>query len=241
VKTAAIVIVGDEILSGKVDDENARYLIGELRALGVRLGRIAVVPDEVDVIAETVHELASRFDWVFTSGGVGPTHDDLTVAGVARGLLRRVVRDPALEALLRAHFGADVPDAALRMADVPEGAERAAESELSWPVCVVDNVIVLPGVPEIFRRKFAAIRERFRDTPFVLRSVFLRADESRIAAALAEVAAEHPAVHIGSYPRTDERGAIVRVTLEGKDAGEVARATARVVAGAPPGSVERTD
>lgn len=240
-KTAAIVIVGDEILSGKVEDENARFLISELRELGVLLGRIAIVPDEVDVIAEAVRDLSARFDYVFTSGGVGPTHDDLTIEGVARGLGRRVVRDPALESLLRAHFGNDVPEAGLRMADIPEGSERAGGADLRWPVCVAANVYVLPGVPEIFRRKFAAIRERFREAPFVLRSVYLRADESRLAAGLSAVAAEFPTVRIGSYPRTDEHGPIVRITLESKEAASVARATQRLVDQAPAGTVARTE
>jgi len=241
VKTAAIVIVGDEILSGKVEDENARFLVAELRELGVMLARITVVPDEVEVIAETVRDLSARFDYVFTSGGVGPTHDDLTIEGVARGLGRRVVRDPALEVLLRAHFGKDVSEAGLRMADVPEGSERAGGEDLRWPVCVAANVYVLPGVPEIFRRKFAAVRERFRESPFVLRSVYLRADESSIAAGLAEVAAEFPSVRIGSYPRTDEHGPIVRITIESKDSAAVQRATDRLVERAPAGTVASTE
>jgi molybdenum cofactor synthesis domain-containing protein len=240
VKTAAIVIVGNEILSGKIEDENARFLVAELRALGVSLGRITVVPDEVEVIAEAVRDLAPRFDYVFTSGGVGPTHDDVTIEGVARGLGRRVVRDAALESLLRSHYGADVPEAALRMADVPEGAEQTT-ADLRWPVCIAGNVYVLPGVPEIFRRKFAAIRERFRLRPFALRSLWVRADESRIAAGLANVAAEFPHVQIGSYPRSDDQGPVVRVTVEGKDQGAVTLAVERLTARLPAGSVERVE
>src|SRR6266513_2440931 len=103
--TAGIVIIGDEILTGKFVEENGAFLIGELRALGVELRRITVIPDELDDIATTVPELARRFDHVFTSGGVGPTHDDLTMAGIARGFGVGIVRQPELEAKIRAYWG----------------------------------------------------------------------------------------------------------------------------------------
>src|SRR3954451_23254157 len=103
--TAGIVIIGDEILTGKFADENAVFLIGELRALGVELRRITVIPDVLDDIAATVTELAARFDHVFTSGGVGPTHDDVTMAGIAQGFATRVVREPTLEQRVRAYWG----------------------------------------------------------------------------------------------------------------------------------------
>jgi len=240
VKTAAIIIVGNEILSGKVEDLNARFLIAELRALGVALRHVAVIPDDVEAIAAAVRGLCARVDYLFTSGGVGPTHDDLTIEGVARGLGRRVVRAPTLEALLRAHFGPDALDSALRMADVPEGAEMIGE-ELRWPVCLVQNVYVLPGVPEIFRRKFLAIKERFRDTPFVLRSIWVRAEESRLAQGISQVAAQIPEVEIGSYPRSDPDGPVVRITVESKAADAVARAVARLVEGLPEASLLRTE
>ena len=102
---AGIVIIGNEILSGKFADENASFLIGELRRLGVELGRIAVIPDVEGDIAETVPRYAARFDVVFTSGGVGPTHDDVTIAGVARGFGAQVVRHPVLADLLAAYYG----------------------------------------------------------------------------------------------------------------------------------------
>src|SRR5215471_15814392 len=118
-ETAAILIIGNEILSGKVDDENARYLVRELRALGVAVGRIEVVPDVEDDIAASVRALAARFDIVFTSGGVGPTHDDVTLPAVAAAFSMEIVRHPELERLLRVSFGDRLHDRDLRMADVP--------------------------------------------------------------------------------------------------------------------------
>src|SRR5437868_15352976 len=164
--TAAILLIGNEILSGKVEEENARFLTRELRALGVALRRIEVVPDVTDEIAASVRALADRFDFVFTSGGVGPTHDDVTLHAVAEAFGMKVHRHPDLEALLRAGYGDRLHERDLRMADIPTGARleygpggRHADARAPWPVIVVRNVWILPGVPTIFRRKFEAVRE----------------------------------------------------------------------------------
>src|SRR5215468_5910884 len=156
-KTAAIVVIGNEILSGKSEDKNANFLIGELYRLGVALRRIVVIPDDVEDIARTVRECAANFDYVFTSGGVGPTHDDVTIEGVAKAFNRSVIRHPELEAMLRGYFGDGADEARLRMADMPEGSELIREKGLRWPVLATENVYVLPGVPELFRSKFEAI------------------------------------------------------------------------------------
>src|SRR5436190_13573168 len=151
-KTAGIILVGNEILSGKVVDANAAHLCRELRELGVDVRRISVIPDEVDVIAAEVREFSARHDIVFTSGGVGPTHDDVTIEGVARAMGVPVVRHPVLVGLLERYYGGAVTEASLRMAEVPEGAELVGQS-LRFPTILMGNVYVLPGVPEIFRQK----------------------------------------------------------------------------------------
>lgn len=231
--TAGILLIGDEILSGKVQDENARFLIEELRGLGVALRRVIVIPDVLDEISATVRELAGRFDHVFTSGGVGPTHDDLTMEGVARAFGQKVVRHPELETLLRGYYGERLEERNLRMADVPEGAHFVhgdpASPRAVWPVVAVENVYILPGIPEIFRHKFTSIRERFRSEPYHLRCVFTGDEEGRIAAALDRVVAAHPLVQVGSYPKLDPTDYKVKVTLESKDPGAVEAATAELV------------
>jgi molybdenum cofactor synthesis domain-containing protein len=151
-KTAAIVVIGNEILTGKSADKNASFLIGEMYSLGVSLRRIVIIPDDTDVIATSVRECAGEFDYVFTSGGVGPTHDDVTIEGVARAFGREVVRHPELEAMLRGYFGDGIDGARLRMADAPAGSELIREGDLRWPVLAVQNVYVLPGVPNYFAR-----------------------------------------------------------------------------------------
>lgn len=228
--TAAIVLIGDEILSGKTRDANADFLIGELRDLGVALRRIEVIPDVLDEIAAAVRAASSRYQHVFTSGGVGPTHDDLTMEGVARAFGTRVVRHPRLEAMLREHFGERLVERDLRMAEVPDGAELVEGEGLVWPVPCYRNVYILPGVPSIFRRKFLALRERFRIAPFHLVCVYVRNDEGPIAAHLDAVVAAHAGLAVGSYPRfaADDEWR-VKVTLESKDAALVERALADLV------------
>jgi molybdenum cofactor synthesis domain-containing protein len=229
VATAGIVVIGDEILTGKFADENAVFLIGELRALGVELRRIVVIPDVLDDIAATVPEFSGRFDHVFTSGGVGPTHDDVTMAGIAKGFATHVVREPVLEERVRAYWGEKLAPPHLRLAEVPAGAELVYGKDRIWPVVAYRNVYILPGVPSLFRRKFIDIRDRFRAEPVTVARAYLDADEGQIAADLDAVVAAFPAVRIGSYPRFLERDFKVLITLEAPDAGDVAGALAMLI------------
>lgn len=215
--TAAILVIGDEILSGKTDDLNARFLISELRELGVTLDRIYVIPDIVDVVAESVRDLSNRVDLIFTSGGVGPTHDDVTILGIARAFDLQVVRHPELDRRIRSYFGPEVAGSRLAMANVPAGSELIDTPELRWPVLLCRNVYILPGVPELFRRKFVAIRERFRATPFHLRNVYTLEDEFDLAERLNDLVREFPQVAVGSYPNFATPDYRVKVTLESKD------------------------
>jgi molybdenum cofactor synthesis domain-containing protein len=216
IPTAAILVIGNEVLSGKIEEQNARFLIGELRELGVALQCILTIPDEPEDIAAAVRSLSARFDYVFTSGGVGPTHDDVTISSIARAFDKPIVRHPELEAMLRRYFGDGIDETRLRMADVPEGAELVYGGDMKFPVMACGNVYIFPGVPELFRRKFTAIRERFRVAPFYLRVVHTLEDEFDIAARLQTIADAHPAVAIGSYPNFATPDYRVKVTLESK-------------------------
>jgi len=226
---AAIVVIGDEILSGKFADENAAFLIRELVDLGVSLRRIAVIPDDLDEIAETVRTFSERYDFVITSGGVGPTHDDITMAGIARGFGTQVVIHPELEAILRAHWGDSMPAANIRLAEVPDGADLVygtdgQGTDSRWPAVCFRNVYILPGVPQLFRKKFRAIAERFRSTPTLIRRIYSRVEEGELAPHLDRTVSEFPGVKIGSYPRWGERDYQVIITLESKDADGLTRA-----------------
>ncbi len=225
-KTAGIIVIGNEILSGKTRDENSLYLVRELRDLGVDVRKVSVIPDELNLISNEVREFSCSYDYVFTTGGVGPTHDDLTMDGVASAFNRRIRRHPDLEATLRQYYDQDIIDANLRMADIPEGARLVGAKGLWFPVIAVENVHIFPGVPEILRRKFERIKEMFREAPFHLKEVYLRADEGRITGILHRVLADFPDLLLGSYPDFDNPAYSIKLTLESKDLAYLERAHA---------------
>ena len=225
---AAIIVIGNEILSGKVVDTNAPFLTRELRAIGVTLKRILTIPDEVDEIAEAVEEFRPRYDVVFTSGGVGPTHDDVTMEGIAKGLGRRLVRHPAIESRLREFYKEHVNDARLKMSEVPEGAELLVDGRLGFPTVKCENFYILPGIPELFEQKFEALRERFTATPYTLRVVYTREGEGSIAEHLNATLAAFPELLLGSYPKLSHPEYTVKLTLESKDPEYVDRALAHL-------------
>jgi molybdenum cofactor synthesis domain-containing protein len=180
-RTAGIIVIGNEILSGKVTDTNSPFMSRELRKLGVTLLRIITIPDDVEVIGATVREFSKAYEIVFTSGGVGPTHDDVTMEGVARAFGRKVIRHPELDRRLRQYLGQNANDARMRMADVPDGAELIHDQRLGFPTIKCENVYILPGIPEILEQKFASLAERFAASPYHLRVVFTRDGEGAIA------------------------------------------------------------
>jgi molybdenum cofactor synthesis domain-containing protein len=231
VQTAAALVIGNELLSGKIQESNLIELARTLRALGVRLIRAVFVPDEIEVIARAVQELSAAADVLFTSGGVGPTHDDVTVEAVAQAFGVRAVIDPTLAALLREVYGERCSDAHLRMALVPEGAELVSSSDVRWPTPLMRNVFVLPGVPEIFRMRLDAVRQHLSGPrPFVSSAVFLTLDEPELTPMLNQVVAAHPEVEIGSYPKWFDPKYKTKITFDGADADAVARAVAAFVA-----------
>lgn len=237
-RTAAALVIGDELLSGKIQDENVAFLGRELFALGIRLRRVVMCPDDVEQIARDVRALAADHDLVFTSGGVGPTHDDVTMEGLATAFGRPLVRAPEVEAMLRGFYGDRITEGHLRMATMPEGATLVRTAAIPWPIFVLENVYVFPGVPELFRMKFPALRERIgSDAAFVTRELYTRCDEGEIAVALAEVQRAHPDVAIGSYPRWRDDVRRVKLTFDGTSAEAIERAVAAVLALLPEGVV----
>lgn len=240
-KTAALIVIGNEILSGKVADTNSTFLATELRALGVSLQRVLVIPDEIETIADAVRAYQPGFDVVFTSGGVGPTHDDVTIAGIARGLGRSVERHPTIEAQLRSHFGSAVNAARLKLAEVVSGTELLFEGTLKFPLFQVENIYIFPGIPELFREKFLAIRDRFSVDPFYVRTIYAGVPETSIAPYLNRTVAEFPELLLGSYPKMNASDYRVRVTLESKDRVYLERAFDALMRMLPPEAVVRTE
>ncbi len=240
-KTAGILVIGNEILSGKVVDTNSPYMCQELRTLGVDVRRIVVVPDEIEVIARDIVAFAGAFDYVFTMGGVGPTHDDVTIEAIAHGLQRRLVIHPELDALLQQHWAERPSSARQKMASVPEGAALLMEPSLPVPVLQVDNVYIFPGIPQLFRRKFDSIKERFRELPYHVRLVYVDARESDFAHLLDTVVREFPELMLGSYPEAANPNYSVKLTLESKDPAYLERACVRLLALFPADAIRKVE
>jgi molybdenum cofactor synthesis domain-containing protein len=239
--TAGILVIGNEILSGKVVDTNSPYLCRELRTLGVDVERIATIPDTIEVIAENVRALSKAYDLVFTSGGIGPTHDDLTIDGVALAFDRKLEHSPAIASRIERATGKKPNASQLKMAQVPAGAILLDSGDLWFPLVVVENVYIFPGIPELLRKKFESARERFRGVPFVLKRVYVTRMESEIAEHLHDLLREFPELHLGSYPRIQDESFRVLLTLESRDAGYVQRALDSLLGRLPDGAVRRVE
>jgi molybdenum cofactor synthesis domain-containing protein len=224
--TAAVLLVGNELLSGKIRDENGHNLAKMMRRRGIRLIEVCTVEDDLAAIGGALQRLLARTGLVFTSGGVGPTHDDVTMEAVARATGRPLHRDADMERILRAHFGERITPAALKMADLPTGTELTASH--GWPVMRLTlaggaRIYILPGIPELCRAKIEALEAIPGELPdaggWALERLHTEIDEADLAAPLNRVVADFPAVEIGSYPRwtRDDAGrlrCVVRVTFE---------------------------
>jgi len=241
-KTAAVLVIGNEILSGKVDEANLGVLARALRGIGVLLSRVVMVADDVPVIAREVRELSASHDWLFTSGGVGPTHDDVTIDAVAQAFGVDVVSDASLEAMIRLHYGARTNDGLLRMARVPRGAELEVLPEVPWPTVRIKNTWVMPGVPEAFKMKIPVVIARLRGgDAFVSHAVYTKMDEGELKPLLDRVVAAFPDVDVGSYPKWNDPSYRTKLTFDGRRPDRVKAARDAFVGTLPVGEPQRVD
>jgi molybdenum cofactor synthesis domain-containing protein len=227
--TAAAIIIGDEILSGKVDDTNTPLVIGLLRQQGVELRRVVFIGDDPEEIATEVRACSDRYDAVITSGGLGPTHDDRTVEGVARAFGVQVARSPEVEAMIRTFWSDRLTEAALTMADMPEGGRLIFGADGLLPLVAFRNVYLLPGIPRLFEAKLPCLRSELEGRRPEVGQLFLRSDESSVADRLTRVDEEFDQVKIGSYPRMGEPDHRLWITLECPDPEQIRRAMTRLL------------
>lgn len=226
----ALLVVGNEILTGKVEDKNTPYLAKRVWELGSRLERVVVVPDEIEAIAQELNALRRVFDAIITSGGIGPTHDDVTMEAIAYAFGIPLVQKPSLFPLL----GAQHLEGKMRMAYVPKGASLIPTDDGTFPVVRMENVYILPGVPRLFQKKLEVIASQFSADPYFIESVTFSVPESWLSQALGSIQKAHPTLQIGSYPKIEKNPFVVLVTIEGKDAGQVQAAFKRLKSSFPP-------
>lgn len=231
--TAGIVIIGDEILKGHTKDTNSYFLLKKLWSLGVKVEKVSVISDDVDAIAHEVQKFSSRFSLVITTGGIGPTHDDVTMAGIAKAFEEDLVLNEELVKLISGAFDATVcnsqnnvhPNSShLKMARVPSslklsyGKDRSGK-ESNFPLISVRNVYIFPGVPQYLEQEFDLLENHLLisnpDKRFFLRKIYLSAEETSVASILHEVDKKFKGtVHLGSYPDLCNHDFKVKLTLE---------------------------
>lgn len=240
-RTAGIIIIGNEILSGKVRDANSFFLIGELRELGVDVKRISVIPDELEVIGKEAFLFSGLYDHVFTSGGVGPTHDDVTMAGIAGGFGVKLVENREIKDILTARYNMPLNNAMLKMTKVPEGSRIEYNEEMRFPIVSFKNIYIFPGIPEYIQNKFSAIKEKFRSSAFYLKRLYLNCNESGIAEILNRVVSENSNVAFGSYPVLGREDYKVIITAESKSEDFLKTALSSLIGALPGDVIVRTD
>lgn len=231
--TAAVLIIGNEILSGRTRDTNLAWLAGELTKLGIRLTEARVVADIESAIISAICDLKERYNYVFTTGGIGPTHDDITAQAVAKAFGVPLLRHPEAVRRLESHYAtpADLNEARLRMANVPDGAALIDNPISKAPGFRIGNVHVMAGVPAIMQAMFDGLRGDLVGGPKMLaRTIDVDLAEGAMATALAAIQRAAPEVEIGSYPRMRAGTPCAAIVLRSIDAVALARTTEAVLA-----------
>ena len=230
--TACLIIIGNEILSGRTVDANLAYIATRLGETGIRMAEARIVPDDETAIVEAVNACRARHSYVFTTGGIGPTHDDITAACVAKAFGRRYERNREAERRLLAYYPPErVNEARMSMADMPEGAELIDNPISVAPGFRLENVYVLPGVPKIMQAMLDGLLPRLRGGARVLsRAITVLAPEGDVAAAgLGDIQARFPALEIGSYPFWRPEGPGTTIVFRGTDQAQIDAAAAALL------------
>jgi molybdenum cofactor synthesis domain-containing protein len=230
VYTACVIIIGNEVLSGRTRDANLQYLGERLNDLGIRLAEARVIRDDDKTIQNTVNECRAAYDYVITTGGIGPTHDDITSASIARAFGVELKRDAEAMALLKRHYNdGEFNEARQKMAHVPEGARLIKNPISSAPGFQMENVFVLAGVPMIMRAMFEELQDRLAGSrPMMSRTVAAHVTEGAMAASMGAVQETYTDVEIGSYPFYRKGRIGVSVVLRGAEGARVDAAAAEI-------------
>ncbi len=230
--TAAMLVIGDEILSGRTRDANMHYLAGELTKIGIDLREVRVISDDAEAIVAALQALSGGYDTVFTSGGIGPTHDDITADNVARAFDRPIGVRADARAVLQAHYdrtGLELNEARLRMARIPEGATLIDNPISAAPGFTLENVHVMAGVPAIFQAMVASVLPTLRGgAPLLSQTLQINRGEGDIAKPLSDLAARYPDLSLGSYPFQRDGAYGANIVIRGSDGARVDAAIAEL-------------
>ena len=222
--TAIIIVIGNEILSGKTLDTNSQFIAQKLFERGIDVKKIVVLPDELDVVAKAAGKFSSKCDFLFASGGIGSTPDDITREAFAKAFDVPLVRHPEAEEIIRRHLKDRVNEARLRMADLPDGCKLIPNPFGGAPGFMIKNCYVFPGIPELLRPMFEGIENNFPILPKFRKQFRTKFYEGDFTLIMEDIGREYPNVRIGSYPAFRNPDYSVELTFEGSDEEEVIEA-----------------
>lgn len=229
--SAGIIIIGNEILSGRTHDKNTHFLAGRLTEMGINVGEAIVVPDIPAKIIETVQTYSKRFDYVFTTGGIGPTHDDLTSESVAKAFNTPLELNADAHEILKNHYKHELNEARLKMGYIPVGAELIENPVSAAPGFRIENVYVMAGIPSIMQAMFASIKHQLKGgAPLLSKTISGPTSEGLIATELTQIQKNHPEVDIGSYPFFHDGVLGVSLVIRGTDQAKIDAAAVQVEA-----------
>lgn len=240
---AGIIIIGDEILKGHCKDTNASYLLSQLWSNGVIVRKVSFISDDLDEIAKEVREFSSKYSFVITTGGIGPTHDDMTFEAIANAFNDTIVLNTRIEKMIKEFCGDELSPAALKMAMVPSksfislGTDPVTNTTEKYPLLSVNNVFIFPGIPEYLKKLFVVHKNVFcGNSQFLLIKVYLSYEEEKVADIVQNVSTQFPQVHVGSYPMLSDSYK-VKITLESEEATILTNAYSSLVSELPQESI----
>jgi molybdenum cofactor synthesis domain-containing protein len=228
-KTAKILIIGDEILSGRTQDTNSNYLAKALSIRGIRVLKIEVIPDDLILISQWVHQNHGLADYIFICGGIGGTPDDVTRSAVARGVGVELQRNPTAEKLLKEYYKERANEDRMSMSDLPEGCELITNNVTKAPGFKIKNIYVFAGIPQILHDMFENIKNELEGEPLFEEELNLKVGEGDIAKFMKQINKEFPLVELGSYPSlsSDKKGYKTQLVFRAPDSKLVSLAVKR--------------
>ncbi|XP_008198295.1 FAD synthase [Tribolium castaneum] len=245
VKTAGILVIGDELLKGEVIDTNSPCITKEFHNIGVKVKKISVIGDEIDELSSEIRNFSKLYNYVITTGGIGPTHDDVTFEAVSRAFGIPLALNPQLRNLCQKFYNTtDDNHPGMKLAMVPESAKLTFSDQTNYPNVSVENVYMFPGIPELFRRSFLTLSSKLfksDDTVFHCKALYVNLTEDKIADELGKLAADFPDVQVGSYPKLFHKLYKVKITMESTNENSVKAATDQLLAKFPKEAVVDVD